>query len=64
MPVYKPSFRRLERKKRTVKTWTEDSISSLQTSLEGTITVRVTGSGDVAGEYAEQKTPMREGLAR
>lgn len=36
MPVYKPSFRRLEREERTVKLWSEDSISSLQACFECT----------------------------
>ncbi|KAK0142184.1 RNA polymerase I-specific transcription initiation factor RRN3 [Merluccius polli] len=36
MPVYKPSFRRSEHKERTVKMWSEDSISSLQACFECT----------------------------
>lgn len=36
MPVYKPVFRRLEREERTVKIWSEASISSLQACFECT----------------------------
>ena len=36
MPLYKPAFRRIKREERTVKCWTEDSISSLQACLEWT----------------------------
>lgn len=35
-PVYKPSFRRMEREERTVKVWSENGISTLQASLECT----------------------------
>lgn len=36
MPVYKPSFRRQEQEERTVKIWSENSISSLQACFECT----------------------------
>lgn len=36
VPVYKPSFRRVEHEERTVKVWSEDSISSLQACFECT----------------------------
>lgn len=34
MPVYTPAYRRLDREEKTVKVWTDDSISSLQGCLE------------------------------
>ena len=34
MPVYKPCFRRQAKEERIVRTWTEDSISSLQACFE------------------------------
>lgn len=36
MPVYKPSFRRVDRKETTVKSWSEDGITSLQACFECT----------------------------